>query len=139
MPPPINSHSDRWRGDASASRGNHTRGTETTRPSVSVTESASIEQDTSTTNASVFSVKVLIPSLQKELRILDNYFSNAGHLIRSKTPRVGDPNRVTPKLRVPLSVGYVDMRRLAALHTEKEEPIPPDLEQIGHFPSLPRG
>src|ERR1019366_4723124 len=85
MPPPINSHSDRWRGDASASRGNHTRGTEITRPSVSVTESASAEQDTSTTNASVFSVKVLIPSLQKELRILDNYFSNVGHLIRSKT------------------------------------------------------
>ena len=131
MPPPINSHSDRWRGDASASRGNHTRGTETTRPSVSVTESASIEQDTSTTNASVFSVKVLIPSLQKERRILDNYFSNAGHLIRSKTPRVGDPNRVKPKLRVPLSVGYVDMRRLAALHTEKEEPIPLTWSRLG--------
>jgi hypothetical protein len=139
MPPPINSHSDRWRGDASASRGNHTRGTETTRPSVSVTESASIDQDTSTTNASVFSVKVLIPSLQKKRRILDNYLSNVGHLIRSKTPRLGDPNRVKPKLRVPLSVGYVDMRRFAALHTEKEESIPPDLEQIGHFPSLPRG
>src|ERR1035441_8234132 len=84
MPPPINSHSDRWRGDASASRGNHTRGTETTRPSVSVTESASIEQDTSTTSASVFSVKVLIPSLQKELRVLNNYFSDIVHLIRPK-------------------------------------------------------
>src|ERR1039458_44812 len=131
MPPPINSHSDRWRGDASASRGNHTRGTETTRPSVSVTESASIEQDTSTTSASVFSVKVLIPSLQKELRILNNYFSDVGHLIRSKTPRVSDPNRIKPKLRVPFSVGYVDMRRLATLHTEKEEPIAPDPEQIG--------
>src|ERR1039458_7566745 len=78
MPPPINSHSDRWRGDASASRGNHTRGTETTRPSVSVTESASIEQDTSTTSASVFSVKLLIPSLQEELSILNNYFSDVG-------------------------------------------------------------
>ena len=31
------------------------------------------------------------------------------------------------------------MWRLATLHTEKEEPIPPDPEQIGHFPSLPRG
>src|ERR1039457_5812440 len=131
MPPPINSHSDRWLGDASASRGNHTRGTETTRPSVSVTESASVEQDTSTTRASVFSVKVLIPSLQEELRILNNYFSNVGHLIRSKTPRVGDSNRIKPKLRIPLSVGYVDMGRLAALHTEKEEPIPLTLNRLG--------
>src|ERR1019366_3052849 len=63
MPPPINSHWDRCRGDASASRGNHTRGTETTRPSVSVTESASIEHDTSTASVSVFSVKVAIPTL----------------------------------------------------------------------------
>src|ERR1035438_5712638 len=106
MPPPINSQSDRWRGEASASGGNHTRGTETTRPSVSVTESASVEQDPSTTRASVFSVKVLIPSLQEELRILNNYLSNVGHLIRSKTPRVGDPSRIKPKLRIPLSVGY---------------------------------
>src|ERR1035438_1849815 len=101
MTPPINSHSDRRRCTCGASRGNHTRGTETTRPSVSVTESASIEQDTSTTSASVFSAKVLIPSLQKELRILNNYSSNVGHLIRSKTPHVGDPNRIKPKLRVP--------------------------------------
>src|ERR1017187_1165455 len=61
IPPPINSQSDRCRGDAWASRGNHTRGTETARPSVSVTESESLEHETSTANASVLSVKVLIP------------------------------------------------------------------------------
>src|ERR1035441_10719991 len=60
MPPPINSTWEVSRGDASASRGNHTRGTETTRPSVSVTESASIEHDTSTANVSVFSICFLL-------------------------------------------------------------------------------
>src|ERR1035438_2156422 len=138
MPPPINSHSDRWRGEASASRGNHTRGTETTRPSVSVTESASIEQDTSTTSASVFSANVLIPSLQKELRILNNYFSEVGHLIRSKTPRVGDPNRIKPNFAY-RSAWATWICGGSRPSTEKEEPIPPDPKQIGHFPSLPRG
>ena len=64
-PPPINSQADRWRGEASASRGNHTRGAETTRPSVNVTESASCEHETSTASASVLSAKVLKPFLQK--------------------------------------------------------------------------
>src|SRR5882724_6377618 len=100
MPPPINSQPDRCRGDASASRGNHTSGTETTRPSVSVTESASVEHATSTASVSVFSVKVVIPFLQEELRILNNHFPNLGHLICSKTPHVGNQYRIEPKLRI---------------------------------------
>jgi hypothetical protein len=58
------SQSDRCRDVASASRGNHTRGTETTRPSVSVTESASNEHDTSTARTSVisFARKPLAPA-----------------------------------------------------------------------------
>src|SRR5258708_28299406 len=89
MPPPINSQPDRCRGDASASRGNHTSGTETTRPSVSVTESASVEHATSTASVSVFSVKVVIPFLQEELRILNNYFPNVGssHLLENPSRR----------------------------------------------------
>jgi hypothetical protein len=46
-----------------------------------VTKSASIEQDTSTAKASVFSVKVLMPSLQEELRVLNDNLSNVGHLV----------------------------------------------------------
>src|ERR1035441_8555858 len=107
MPPPINSQWDRCRGDASASRGNHTRGTETTRPSVSVTESASIEHDTSTASVSVFSVKVVIPFLQEELRILTNEFPDVGHFICSKAPHVGDQHGIKPKLRISSGVGDV--------------------------------
>src|SRR5712692_481091 len=90
MPPPINSQSDRSRGEASASRGNHTRGTETTRPSDNVTDSASREHDTSTASVSAFSTKVLMPSLQEELRVLHHDLANLGHLMPAKTPYVGD-------------------------------------------------
>ena len=48
IPPPISSQSDRSRGVASAKRGNHTRGTDTTGPSDNVTDSASFENDAST-------------------------------------------------------------------------------------------
>ena len=90
MPPPISSQSDRSRGDASASRGNHTSGTETTRPSDNVTDSASLEHDTSTASVSAFSTKVLIPFLQEELLVLPNDLPNLSHLVPAKTPHVRD-------------------------------------------------
>ena len=52
MPPPISSQSDRSWLDAPANLGNHTKGAETTRPSDSVTDSASREHNTSTANVS---------------------------------------------------------------------------------------
>ena len=137
MPPPIKSQSDRCPGDASASRGNHTRGAETTRPSVSVTESESLEHDTSTASASDLSVKVLMPSLQEKPGILDNNCANVSHLIRAKASHFPDQYGIKPKLRIPSGVGDVDVRRFAPLHAENKEPIPPDSEKSGHFPSLP--
>ena len=90
MPPPTSSQSDRSRGVASASRGNHARGTETPRPSDNVTDNVSFEHDTSTARASVFSTKVLRPLLQKELAVLDNDSPNLSHLMPAKAPRVCD-------------------------------------------------
>ena len=49
-----------------------------------VTESASPEHDTSTASASLLSVKVLMPSIQEKLGILNNNCLNVGHLIRAK-------------------------------------------------------
>ena len=137
IPPPINSQSDRCRGDASASRGNPTSGTETTRPSVSVTESASFEHDTSTAKASVFSAKVFIPSLQEQRRIFSDDFSNFGHFMRTKTPHVGDRYGIYPKLSIAFGLGNVDVRWFQRFPAEKKEPIPPHSENNGHFPSLP--
>jgi hypothetical protein len=137
MPPPINSQSDRRCGDAWASRGNHTRGTETTRPSVSVTESESFEHDTSTANASVLSVEVFIPSLQEQRRVLNYDSSNLGQLIRTKTPHIGDRHGIQPKLGITFGLANVNMRRLERLPAEEKEPVPPNSEDSGHLPSLP--
>jgi hypothetical protein len=90
MPPPISSQSDRSRGEASNNRGNHTKGAETTRPSDKVTDSASFEHDTFTASVSVFSTKVLMPFLQKELRVLHDDLPDLNHLVPAKTPIVGD-------------------------------------------------
>jgi hypothetical protein len=69
MPPPIDSQSLRCRGVAARSRGNHTNGTETVRPSSRTTTNESSEQETSTANASPLSTEVGIPLLHKELSI----------------------------------------------------------------------
>jgi hypothetical protein len=61
MPPPIGSQSFRCFGVAARSRGNHTNGTETVRPSSRTTISESSEHETSTANASPLSTEVGIP------------------------------------------------------------------------------
>ena len=99
-------------------------------------DSASCEHETSTANASVFSAKVLIPFLQKELCILNNSLSNRGHLIRAETPHVGDRYRLKPKLCVAFGIRDVDVQWLAPFQAKEEEPIPPNSENGGHFPSL---
>jgi len=67
MAPPISSQSDRSWLDAPANLGNHTRRTETTRPSDSVTHSASREHVTSTANVFALAAKVLMPFPKKKL------------------------------------------------------------------------
>src|ERR1700691_1710850 len=137
MPPPISSQSDRSRFDAPASLGNHTRGTETTRPSESVTHNASREHETSTASVSTFATKVLMPFPQEQGCVLHHDFPNLDHLVRPETPDVGDRHAFEPKLRVAPGVSDVDVRRLPPLHTEEEEPIPTDPQYGGHVYSLP--
>src|ERR1039458_4084384 len=124
MPPPISSHSDCSRVDAPASLGNHTRGTETTRPSDNVTHSASPEHSTSTASVSALATKVLMPFLQEEICVLHHDVANLGRLVPPKTPHAGNRYRFEPELRVASGVSDVDVRRFSPLHAEEEEPIP---------------
>jgi hypothetical protein len=66
------------------------RGTESTRPSDSVTDSASRVHDTSTASVSALATKVLMPFLQEEACVLDRDFPNLGNLVRPKTKHVSD-------------------------------------------------
>src|SRR5438105_15853733 len=123
IPPPINSHSARCRGAALASRGNQASGTETIRPSLTITERASFEHVTSMASNSALSAKVIIPFLQKELSILHDDLAEFGQFVRAKAARVGQGNRFEPKLGISSGVCNVNVRRLAPFQAEEEEPI----------------
>src|SRR5262249_46960528 len=100
-PPPIASHCLRCAGVASSRRGNHTKGTDTVRPSSNTTVSESSEHDASTANASAASTETGIPSLQEEFSMLVDEFSNLRQFVASKTSVRRQRHRIEPELRVP--------------------------------------
>src|SRR5437867_3926967 len=132
IPPPINSHAPRCRGAALASRGNQARGTDTIRPSLTITKRASFEHDTSTASNSALSAKVIIPFLQKVLSFLQNDLAEFGQFVSAKSARVRQGDRFEPKLGIPSGVGDVNMRRLASFQAEEEKPISPNPQNGWH-------
>src|SRR5206468_5997828 len=84
-PSPMNSHSFLCFSVAFSSRGNHTRGTDTVRPSSNTTVIASLEQDTSTATASLLATKVGIPTLQEKSSIFADDLTNDRQLMTAKT------------------------------------------------------
>ena len=84
IPPPIGSQAFRCRGEADTGRGNHSRGTETERPSSSTTVNESSEHETSTANASLVSAETGIPVLQEEIPMLVHKPPNCGQLVTPK-------------------------------------------------------
>src|SRR5579863_2137423 len=137
MPPPISSHAILCFGVAPRSLGNQTSGTETVRPSVRTTFSASALHETSTAVTSLLSTKVLMPLLPKELSVLNDDLSNLGELVAAKTAIVRQFHRLQPKLRVCPRMGHMDMRWLATLQAEEKEPVTADPQQGRHDLSLP--
>src|SRR5712692_8982169 len=123
IPPPINSQSVLCLGVALKSRGNQPRGTEMVRPSASTTLRLWVEQDTSTARALAFSTEVLMPPLQEELPVLEDKSSNLREFVVSKAPHVRQSQGFEPKLCVASRMTDVDVRWLAALHAEEEEPV----------------
>jgi hypothetical protein len=67
------------------------------RPSASVTLSVWAEQEASAAKASLFSTKVLIPPLQKELSVCDHYLPNLRQLMASDPPDICQHYGVEPK------------------------------------------
>src|ERR1700736_5977282 len=124
IPPPIDSQFLRCRGVAARSRGNHTNGTETVRPSSRTTINESSEHETSTANASPLATEVGIPLLQKELSILVHELSNRRQFVTPKTTIRRQVSRIEPELRVTPGLRHMNVWRLAILQTVEEEPVP---------------
>src|SRR5213594_343051 len=89
-PSPMNSHSFLCFSVAFSSRGNHTRGTDTVRPSSNTTVIASLEQDTSTATASLLATKVGIPTLQEKSSIFADDLTNDRQLMTAKPGSMPD-------------------------------------------------
>jgi hypothetical protein len=137
-PPPIASHRLRCAGVASSRRGNHTKGTDTIRPSSKTTVSESSEHDASTANASLVSTETGIPFLHQEFSTLFHELSNLRQFVAPKTSVRRQRDRIEPELRVPPGVRDVNVRRLAVLQTVEEEPVAADPQQGWHGCSLLR-
>src|SRR3990167_4046778 len=128
----MNSHFFLCFGVAFRSLGNHTRGTDTVRPSSSTTVSASSEQATSTASVSLLSTKVGIPLLQEQISISQYEFSNHSQFVASKTTVRCQCHGIEPKLRITASMGNVNVRWLAIFQTKEEEPVTANPEQDWH-------
>src|SRR4030095_15879013 len=138
MPPPINSHPFLCLSVAFKSRGNHTKGTDTVRPSSSTTVSASLEQDTSIATASLLATEVGIPSLQEKISILVHEFTNDRQLMTAKTPVRRQIHWIKPELRITSGVRDVNVWRLTVLQTVEEESVSANPEQYRDCLSLHR-
>src|SRR3972149_957465 len=132
----INSHCFLCFWVAFSSLGNHSRGTDTVRPSSSTTVSASSEQATSTASVSLLSAKVGIPFLQEPISIFQYEFSNQRQFVTPKTPVRCQGHGIEPELRITARLGNVNVRWLAIFQTVEEEPVTANPEQYRHGPSL---
>ncbi len=111
-------------------------GTDTALPSSSTTVSEWPEHETSTATASLLSTKVLIPSLQEEISILQYKPSNERQLVASKTAVRCQRYGIEPKFRIAPRVRDVDVWWLTILQTVEEEPEATDPQQRWHSNSL---
>jgi hypothetical protein len=136
MPPPMISQCCRCCGVAARSRGNHTKGTETVRPSSNTTIRASSEHDTSTAKASLLSTKVGIPLLHEEFPILLHELPKCRQFVASETAARRQGHWIEPELRITPSVCHMNVRGLAILQTVKEKPVAANSEQCWHRISL---
>src|SRR5690242_13908604 len=120
-PPPMNSQIARWPGRACERRGNHEMGTVTTRPSESETVRSLSDTSTRTAVGLLAETKVLIPDFNQTNLVLFRQFFNAPQFHPCKPAIPGQAHRSQPELRFRLVSLNMDVRRLIAVTSIKEE------------------
>ena len=124
MPGPNNSHRRRSRGEPSASRGYHARGTDTTRPSRNSTTSArSVTRTFRAAAVSVAALEVVMPGLRECGFVFSDDPRDAAQFRPAESIVVRHSHGREPELRdlaVPLDV---NVRRLVSVAGEEEKPI----------------
>jgi hypothetical protein len=121
-PSPSSSQRCRCSSEALSSRGNHSNGTASLRPSARSTRSSCSVTSTCLAKGRTSTVEVFIPALQEFCPILLNQSPQLGQFVAGKTSRPSQPDRFQPELRqfaLPLSV---DVRWFEAFVAIEEEP-----------------
>lgn len=136
IPPPIRRHLARCRGLAFRRRGNQSMGTETSRPSASMTVSESEVQDTFVANGSTFTAKVFIPSPSKFPAADSHDLEEFCYFIAPETSGPGESDRLEPKFSIFFSRFNMHVWRLFPVETEEEEPPPLHSQNRWHRPVL---
>src|ERR1700674_2128280 len=118
---------------ASASRGNHASGAETSRPSARMTISRASVTVTSMAVASGLTAKVVIPGLQEGQAILHDEQSDLIELVRSKPMGLRDTNWVKPNLGDAVAMLDMNVRCLRSLSAIEEEAKSQDAQHGRHI------
>ncbi len=122
MPGPMSLQLARCDGEESRSRGNHSSGAETDRPSARVTWRESVSTSTETALASVLTLavdsNVVIPFVPYLLFVFLYQFSNLFELLAEKSVRLCQQNRIQPELGILLGGLNMDVKWLFRLTAE---------------------
>src|SRR5208282_4227653 len=113
MPGPVSSQCTRSFGEASASRGYHSRGTDTVRPSRnSTTRTRSVISTLLAAGVSAARFEVVIPCLKQVHFVAPYQRRNAPELVRAETVVIFHVDRREPNLSNLSLARNMDMRRL---------------------------
>src|SRR5437867_3924995 len=122
-PRPISSQRPRASAVASRSRGNHSRGTVSERPSSRCTTSASGMNSIVRARASgALTIKDFMPPLQKPEHVIPRQLAHPPQLGRREPARVRQLKRRQPQLRDAIPLADVNVGRLLILVAEEEKP-----------------
>jgi hypothetical protein len=122
-PPPISSHFFRSRTEARRSRGKHSSGTDSSRPSANFTIILASVKATPDAKGRNLLAKMGMPSLQEETSFFAHYSTQLRDLVSPKTHVLCQPNWLQPELRISLCLLHVGMRRFLTFVAEKEEAV----------------
>lgn len=132
QPRPISLQFFRCSGDASRRRGNHSSGAEMERPSARAKVTEWALKLTSSATGSRVMLKVLIPSLHKDLLVRSDQGHKFRKLVRTETIGRSEIQAGQPYLGFLARRFYVDMGGFVIFPAEKEKTVGADTQDCGH-------
>src|SRR3972149_3817853 len=116
---------------ASLSRGNHSKGADSVRPSSRWTTKASSLNSPLVARGSL-ATKVFVPPFEEVFGVLIGQLTDTSGLSPGEASCIDELHRRESELGIPISFFHMDMRRLCSFPTKEEEPEALDHQEPGH-------